>query len=185
MFKNYLKTAFRNLKRNNSYAIINVLVLTVGGAASLLIFLVIQYETSFDNFHKKKNSIYRIATEFHTQDGVGYSDGIAFPVAPALRIDFPQIKEVASIFKNGNQVTIEQSDRQLKKLDEPNFYYAEPEFFKMFDFGWLAGSPQTSLNDPHSAALTQATAEKFYGDWRSAVGKTFKYGNKTTYKVAG
>ncbi len=61
MFKNYFKTAFRNLKRNKSYAIINVLGLTVGVAASLLIFLVIQYETSFDNFHKKKNSIYRVA----------------------------------------------------------------------------------------------------------------------------
>jgi len=185
MFKNYFKTAFRNLKRNKSYTIINVLGLTVGIAASVLIFLVIQYETSFDNFHKKKYSIYRLAIEFHTQDGVGYSDGISFPAAPALRIDFPQIKEVAAIFKNGDQITIEQDNAQLKKLNEPNFYYAEPEFFKMFDFNWLAGDPQTSLKDPHSAALTQATAEKFYGDWRSAIGKTFKYGNKTTYKVAG
>ena len=185
MFKNYLKTAFRNLKRNKSYAIINVLGLTVGIAASLLIFLVIQYETSFDNFHKKKDKIYRIATEFHTQDGVGYSDGVSFPVAAAMRIDFPQIKEVAAIFRNGDQVTIEQGDRQLKKLREDNFYYAEPEFFKMFDFEWLAGSPENSLKDPHSAALTQATAEKFFGDWRSAVGKTFKYGNKTLYKVTG
>ena len=185
MFKNYLKTAFRNLKRNKSYAIINVLGLTVGIAASLLIFLVIQYETSFDNFHKKKDKIYRIATEFHTQDGIGYSDGVSFPVAAAMRIDFPQIKEVAAIFRNGDQVTIEQGDRQLKKLREDNFYYAEPEFFKMFDFEWLAGSPENSLKDPHSAALTQATAEKFFGDWRSAIGKTFKYGNKTLYKVTG
>jgi ABC-type antimicrobial peptide transport system permease subunit len=151
----------------------------------MLIFLVIQYETSFDNFHKKRNSIYRLGSEFYTQDGVDYSEGISFPVAPALRIDFPQIKEVASIFKNGNQITIEQGDRQLKKLNEDNFYYAEPAFFKMFDFAWLAGSPQTSLNDPHSAVLTQATAEKYYGDWKSAIGKTFKYDNKTLYKVTG
>src|SRR5678815_272944 len=95
MFKNYLKTAFRNLKRNKSYALINVLGLTVGIAASLLIFLVIQYETSFDNFHKKRNSIYRLGTEFHTQDGVSYSDGISFPAAAALRIDFPQLKAVS------------------------------------------------------------------------------------------
>ncbi|HEV8505558.1 MAG TPA: ABC transporter permease [Chitinophagaceae bacterium] len=185
MFKNYFKTAFRNLKRNKSYALINVLGLTVGIAASLLIFLVIQYETSFDNFHKKKNGIYRLGTQFHTQDGVSYSDGVSFPVAAALRIDFPQIKEVASIFRNGSQVTIEQGDRQLKKLNEDNFYYAEPQFFKMFDFEWLAGTPETSLKDPHSAALTQATAEKYYGDWKSAIGKTFKYGNKTVYKVTG
>jgi putative ABC transport system permease protein len=185
MFKNYLKTAIRNLKRNKSYTIINVLGLTVGIAASLLIFLVIQYETSFDDFHKKRKNIYRVGTEFHNQDGVSYSDGISFAVAPALRIDFPQIKEVAAIFKNGNQVTIEQDNHQLKKLNEDNFYYAEPEFFKMFDFGWLAGTAQSSLKDPQSAVLTQATAEKYFGNWKSAIGKTFKYDNKTLYKVTG
>jgi len=145
MFKNYFKTALRNLKRNKSYAIINVLGLAVGIAASLLIFLIIQFETSFDNFHKKKNSIYRLGTQFHNQDGIGYSDGVSFPTAPALRIDFPQIKEVASIFRNGGQITVEDGSAQLKKLNEDNFYYAEPEFFKMFNFGWLAGNPQACL----------------------------------------
>src|SRR5204862_8172642 len=99
MFKNYLKTALRNLKRNKSYAVINVLGLAVGIATSLLIFLVIRFETSFDNFHKKKNSIYRVSTEFHNQDGASYSDGVSFAVAPALRVDFPQIKEVASVYR--------------------------------------------------------------------------------------
>jgi len=185
MFKNYLKTAFRNLKRNKSYALINVLGLAVGMGASLLIFLIIQYETSFDNFHKKRSSIYRVGTEFHNQDGVSYSDGISFPVGPALRVDFPQIKEVASIFRNGNQVTIEQDDKQQKKLNEDNFYYAEPEFFSMFDFGWLIGNPKSSLKNPNDAVLTQATAEKYFGDWKLAIGKTFKYDNKTVYKVTG
>ncbi|HKB45959.1 MAG TPA: ABC transporter permease [Chitinophagaceae bacterium] len=185
MIKNYLKTAFRNLKRNKSYAIINVLGLAIGIAASLMIFLVIQFETSFDNFHKKKNSIYRLGTEFHTQDGVNYSDGIAFPAAPALRIDFPQLKEVAAIFRQGGQITAENGNTQLKKLNEDNFYYAEPEFFKMFDFGWLAGDAKTCLKDPNSVVLTQATAEKYFGDWKSAVGKTIKYENKTLYKITG
>jgi len=185
MIRNYLKTAFRNLGRNKGYAFINVLGLAVGIAACLLIFLVIQFESSFDNFHKKKDSIYRIGTQFHTQDGVDYSDGISFPVATALRIDFPQLKEVASIFRNGGQVTIENGSTQLKKLTEDNFYYAEPEFFKMFDFRWLAGNPQTCLKDPHSAVLTKATAEKYFGDWKSAIGKTIKYENKTTYKITG
>ncbi len=185
MFRNYFKTAVRNLARNKSYALINVLGLAVGIAASLLIFLVIQFETSFDNFHKKKKSIYRIGTEFHNQDGVSYSDGVAFPTAPALRMDFPQIKEVASIFKNGNQITIEQENKSPKKLIENNFYYAEPAFFKMFDFGWLAGNAETCLKGPNSAVLTQATAEKYFGDWRSAIGKTIKYDNKTLYKITG
>jgi putative ABC transport system permease protein len=185
MIKNYLKTALRNLGRHKGYAFINVLGLAVGIAACLLIFLVIQFESSFDNFHKKKDSIYRLGTQFHTQDGVDYSDGIAFPVAPALRIDFPQLKEVASIFRNGNQITIEENNKPAKKLVEDNFYYAEPEFFKMFDFGWLAGNAKTCLKDPHSAVLTQATAEKYFGDWKSAIGKTIKYDNRTLYKVTG
>ena len=185
MFKNYFKTALRNLKRNKSYAMINVLGLAVGIAASLLIFLIIQFETSFDNFHKKKNSIYRLGTQFHNQDGIGYSDGVSFPTGPALRIDFPQIKEVASIFRNGGQITVEDGSARLKKLNEDNFYYAEPEFFKMFDFGWLAGNPQACLKDPHSVVLTQATAEKYFGDWKTAMGKTIKYENKTLYKITG
>ena len=185
MFKNYLKTALRNLKRNKSYALINLLGLAVGIAASMLIFLVIQFETSFDNFHKKKNSIYRVCTMLHDQGGLSYSDGIAFPSGPALRIDFPQIKEVASIFRNGGQVTVEDGQTQLKKLNEDNFYYAEPEFFKMFDFTWLTGSPKTCLNDPNNAVLTQATAEKYFGDWKTAIGKTIRYENKTLYKITG
>src|SRR3977135_2478735 len=102
MLKNYLKTAIRNLRRNKSYSLINVLGLAIGIAACLLIFLVIEFETSFDNFHKKKDNIYRLGTEFHTQDGVSYSDGLCFAAGPALRLDFPQIKEVARIFKNEN-----------------------------------------------------------------------------------
>src|SRR3954468_12605854 len=125
MFKNYFKTALRNLYRNKTYAFINTMGLSVGIGACFLIFLVLQFESSFDNFHPKKNSIYRIATEFHNQDGVSYSDGVAFPVAKGLRADFPQIKEVASIFKNGGQVTVENGTTQLKKLQEDHFYYVE------------------------------------------------------------
>src|SRR5215471_8647859 len=101
MFRNYLKTAFRNLQRNKTYALINTLGLAVGIAACILLFVIIQFESSFDDFHPKKNSIYRLGTEFHTQDGISYSDGIAFPVAKGLRVDFPEIKEVASIYRNG------------------------------------------------------------------------------------
>src|SRR5438045_9109976 len=125
MFRNYLKTALRNLRRNKSYAFINTLGLAIGIAACFLIFLVVKFESSFDNFHPKKESIYRVGTEFHTQDGVSYSEGVAFPVAKGLRVDFPQIKEVASIFKNGGQITVENGSAQQKKLQEDNFYYAK------------------------------------------------------------
>ncbi len=187
MFRNYFKTAIRNFKRNKSYAVINILGLAVGIAAGVLIFLVIQFETSFDNFHKKKDSIYRLATEFHNQDGVDYTAGVSFPVARQLRVDFLQLKEVASIFRMGEgQIIIQNhATNQQKKLHEHNIFYAEPEFFNMFDFEWLAGNANTALTEPNSVVLTQEVAEKYFGNWRSAVGKTIRHDNKYTYKVTG
>ncbi|HEU5054665.1 MAG TPA: ABC transporter permease [Hanamia sp.] len=185
MLKNYFKTAFRNFQRNKSYALINTLGLAVGIAACFLIFLVVQFESSFDNFHPKKNSIYRVGTQFHNQDGVSYSAGVAFPVANGLRLDFPQIKKVASIYRNGGQITIEDPGNQEKKLQEDNFYYAEPQFFNIFNFPFLSGDAKTALNDPNSAVLTQAIAEKYFGNWKNAIGKTIKYDNKTLFTVKG
>src|SRR5215212_10550680 len=113
MFRNYFKTAFRNLKRNKGYTFINILGLAVGIAACLLIFLVIKFETSFDDFHKKKAGIYRIGSISQTQDGISYSPGVAFPVAAGLRLDFPQLKEVGSIFKSsGDQITVASTGKE-------------------------------------------------------------------------
>lgn len=185
MFKTYFKTAIRNLKRNKSYAIINVSGLAVGIAACLLLFLVIQYETSFDNFHKNKENIYRVITEFHSQDGVGYSDGVCFPAGNAIRLDFPHIKQVASIYRDEGQVTVLDGKTTIKKLEEENFYYTEPEFFDIFNFGFLSGNAKTALKDPNNAVLTQATAEKYFGSWKAALGKSIKFDNRVTYTVTG
>ena len=111
MFKNHLKTALRNLVRNKTYAAINIIGLAVGIAACLLIFLVIQFELSFDNFHKNKDRIYRVVS-------VPYKPGTPFnptpsaplPVAEGLRVDYPQLEKVAAIFGRDGQVTVP-SDR--------------------------------------------------------------------------
>ena len=87
MIGNYYKTAYRNLWRNKSYALLNIAGLAIGIAASILIFIVIRFETSFDNFHDKKENIYRIAS-YSLNNGNGkefYSGGVAFPVGPALQ----------------------------------------------------------------------------------------------------
>ncbi len=185
MFKNYFKTAFRNLKRNKTYAFINTLGLTVGIASCLLLFLVIRFESSFDNFHPKKNSIFRVGTEFHNLDGVTYSDNVSFPVAQGIRIDYPQIPEVAAIFNSGGQITVNNGNTQSNKFVEDNIYYAEPAFFNMFHFEWLNGTAKTSLKNPNNAVLTQATAEKYFGNWKDALGKTILLNNKTPYTVTG
>src|SRR5580765_6505590 len=109
MIRNYFITAIRNFSRNKAYAIINIFGLAIGIAASLLIFLIIKFETSFDNFHPNRQMIYRVGTELHSEDGVRYTDGAPFPVADGLRRDFSQLQGVAAIFKRDGQITIDEN----------------------------------------------------------------------------
>src|SRR3954469_19207396 len=97
MIKNYFKTAIRNLARNKSFVLINVSGLGIGIASCLLIFIVIQFEQSFDAFHKKKDRIYRITTWFNRAGNLDYSSGICYPAPQALRIDFPQLEAVTAL----------------------------------------------------------------------------------------
>ncbi|MGB8194454.1 MAG: ABC transporter permease [Chitinophagaceae bacterium] len=187
MLRNYFKTAFRNLMRNKSYAIINIVGLAVGIAACLLIFLVVQFELSFENFHSKKEKTYRVVSQFNTPEGVFYSPGVPFPVTPALRLDFPQLEKAAAIIQfNNDQITVEQDGLPAKKfMEERGIFFAEPQFFEVFDFPLLAGDKKTALTETNTALLTQETAEKYFGDWKSAIGKTIKYENTQLLKITG
>lgn len=187
MFKNYLKIIRRSLIKSRSYNIINIGGLAVGIAAALLIFFVIRFETSFDSFHRKGNDIYRITTAFSSQDGFNYSGNTSFPVAPQLKLDFPQLTEVASIFRPGEgQINVpDQKTSHEQKFLEKNIFYAEPGFFEMFDFEWLAGNPATALSNPDNVVLSQELADKYFGTWKTAIGKTLRHNNRFTYTITG
>ncbi len=188
MFRNYLKTAFRSLKRNKSYTFINVAGLAVGITTCLLLFLVIQYENSFDNFHADKNRIYRITTHFNTPDGINYSRGACFPAGKQLPLDYPQLEQVASIFSaQGNQLTVlnENSHQPQAKFKEDGLFFVEPQFFDIFNFPFIAGNPKTALSVANTVVLTQRTAEKYFGDWRKAMGHLIRYQDNKVCKITG
>ena len=187
MIKNYFKTAARNLLRNKSYAAINITGLAVGISSCLLIFIVIRYEMSFDTFHKKKDRIYKVVSEFKSPDGTFHSAGVPFPVAEALRADFRQLNKVAAIFNDNGLVTVPQENKNdpPKKFRETGVFFAEPQFFEMFDFGWLGGVARQTLAAPNTAVLTKETAERYFGDWKNAVGKSIVFDNKHTFKITG
>src|SRR4030095_4176083 len=177
MFKNYFTTALRNLSRHKSNSIINIAGLMVGFAAFLLIFFVIQYEQSFDNFHTKGNDIYRVVRIGKNPVNREYRTGVPFPVTQGLRTDLPQLANAAAIYGDNNvQVNVTAADGStLKKFKEGNdVCIAEPHFFKMFDFSLAEGNIANAISEPNTALLTKDIASKYFGDWKTAMGKTLK-----------
>jgi putative ABC transport system permease protein len=185
MFRNYVKTAVRSLLRNKRYLVINISGLSAGIAVCLIIFLVINYEKSFDEFHSKKDRIYRILTKGANGDS---TSAVPFPVPTALKSDFPQFEEVCGIFSVTDlQVLImDANGHPTKKFKEKNnALFAEPSFFRIFDFPFLTGDAATSLKDPNSVVLTRAIANKYFGNWQQAVGQTIRLGTNLLLKVTG
>jgi putative ABC transport system permease protein len=175
MLNNQLKTAYRQLLRNRSYTIINIAGLAAGIAVVLLIFVFIRFETSYDDFHSKKDRIYRVMTEFHHADGVFDGQAVPGPVPTAIRHDFPQLEKTAGIYySDGVRVLVMGQNGEVEKKfrEASGVFSVEPAFFDIFDFPWLEGNPATALNNPNSAVLSKETAEKYFGDWKKAIGRS-------------
>ena len=189
MIKNYLKIAFRNLVRHKAFSIINITGLAIGIASCLLLFTVVKYELSYDKFQPNYRQVYHVVTEDKTQDGLFYTPGVPFPTLEALRLDFPQITSGALLANYGSQVTVlgknALNETPDKKFIEPTgFFFCDPQFFKVFDYKWMAGSPSV-LSEPNVTVLTQKLAETYFGDWRNAISQYLKLDNAITVKVSG
>lgn len=146
MIRNYIRIAWRNLVRRKAYTAINIIGLAIGIAACLLLFTVVRYEMSYDSFHPNHDRIYRIVTQDKLPDNVFHTPGIPFPALDAIRIDFPNIATGALFANYGSQVTVlgnnSNNINAEKKFIEPSgVFYADPQFFQVFQYNWLAGSP--------------------------------------------
>ena len=186
MFKTYLKTAIRNLQKHRTNSIINIVGLMVGLAAFFLIFLVVQYQESFEDFHLNKDQIYRVVRVGRSPENREYRTGVPFPVTQGLRTDMPQLKRVAAICgDNDVQVSTTAEDGTvIKKFREKNVCAADPQFFEMFSYPLIAGNIKTALNDANTVLLTKDIAVKYFGDWQAALGKTLKL-YQSVMKVTG
>ncbi|HUZ61240.1 MAG TPA: ABC transporter permease [Hanamia sp.] len=178
MYKSYLKTASIRLTRNRSYTIINIAGLAVGIAVCVMIFIIIRFQTSFDNFHPKKDRIYRVLTESHHADAgnITYAKNVPFPMPANLKASFPQLEQVAPVYASHNDElqVLDENGTPVKNFKEPSgVFYTSPSFFNMFNFPLLAGSYE-SLKDPNNVLLTKEIAQKYFGDWKTAIGKTIK-----------
>ncbi|WP_028296940.1 ABC transporter permease [Olivibacter sitiensis] len=185
MIKNYIKIAWRNLVRHKKTSTINILGLAIGIAASLLLFVIVQFEWSYDKFQTNYRTVYRVVTEDRYENDVDYNKGVAFPTPEALKLDMPELKRIVPVFNQNGQVNVlkEGSDRP-EKFHEDMVLFTTDEFFDLFDAKWLAGNPH-SLTAPGNVVLDRTTATKYFGNWQKAVNQSIKFANVLTLKVSG
>src|SRR3954463_1112467 len=172
MFKNYFKTAFRSVRKNKLYAAINIVGLTVGIAACLLIGVYIMHELSYDKFNVNANRIVRATMEYSSAGTVNTVATTGTKVGPQFKRTFPEVEEYVRTFITHNIVK-----SRDKIFDEPRILYADPAFFKIFSFHIVEGDAATALDAPDKIVITQSMAKKYFGD-QDVLGKTLTSGGK-------
>ncbi len=184
MFKNYFKISWRNLSKNKAYTFINVSGLALSMACGILIFTLIQYHLSFDDFHKDSSRIYRFVTEAH-RDVVNYNASVPPPLAKAFRTDYTFGEETANIVNlNGEFVTVKAGNDIKTFKEEAGFSFTEAGYFNIFNFPLLSGDKKTMLAQPNTAVITQRVAEKYFGR-ENPVNKMFNLEGRVPVKVTG
>ncbi len=184
MFKNYLRVGYRNLIRSKTFSFINILGLAVGIAAAMLVVIYVIDEVSYDQFHSKKDRIYRLSFEEQRQDNTFRFAKVPFPVRNVLMESIPEIEEITRIYSNTKVSGAAMIHVEEEIYAEPNLWFAEPSFFNVFDFEFVSGSRESALTIENTAILTESTAKKYFGTV-DPIGKTIKYDKGTSLEVIG
>jgi ABC-type antimicrobial peptide transport system permease subunit len=179
----------RRLWRKRSFSFVNILGLTIGITAGLLIYLLISYEWSIDRFHAKRDRIFRVVCTETFGNGATDIDGCSpIQLPAALRSEFPQVEKVAATMRMGTQrFSIPSAGGgRTDNLSSTDVYFADPTLFGIFDFPWIAGIPAKALQEPNTAAVARSVAVNWFGHWQGAIGKTILMGDgRMPFRITG
>lgn len=192
MLRNYLITTLRTLRRNKLNTIINVMGLALSMACCIVVYAFMQHQHSFDSFHTNAERIYRVVSQYQGNKGISYQGSVAYPVPSALRNDFPTFPLVTQVVAYHEAVVQSSDGAEAIKVDYLHDYgllYADEYFLQMFDYPLLAGQREGLLTSPDEVVLTQAVADRLYGNgyrgrYDELLGKTLLV-NKNSYQVTG
>ena len=179
MFKNYLKIAWRNLLRNKSFSLLNILGLSIGLAVTALILLWVHNELEFNQFHEKKDRIYQVYNKYEVEGEIWTWNSTPKIMARTIKKDYPEVEEVSRYFYE-NIFLFSQGDKNIKA----NGTLVDPSFLKIFSFPLLEGDVETVLEDVNSLVVTETFAKKMFGD-APAVGQIVKMDNQDSFKITG
>ncbi len=178
MIKNYLKSALRNITRNKFYSVLNILGLSIGLISTIFILLYIQDELSFDKYNKNYKRIYRLESDFRISEKHDKFAVTSVPIAPAMKMEYPEIEQYARIVDNGNMFIRYKN----KEFYEKKIYSADSSYFKVFTCEFLKGSPDNALTEPNTMVVTESFAKKYFGE-ANPLGEVLRDGDNMNYKV--
>ncbi|GAB3316538.1 ABC transporter permease [Larkinella ripae] len=186
MIQSYLKIAWRNVAKNQTYALINVTGLALGIGAALLIFALVRYHYSIDKHHQKQDRIYRVTTQFVTPEGHFDIAGVPYPLGRALRNDHPDIEAIAMIDQYRDPlVTIPEQGKADRKFKEAHQLgaFVQPAFFRIFDYRWVVGDP-AELTQPNTVVISAENATRYFGTTQ-VIGKLIRLNARLDVRIVG
>ncbi len=174
MFKNYFKIAVRNLLRNKIFSFINIFGLAIGMASSLLIFLFVKDEISYDRFNNDADKIYRVVRDFVNEEGTKIHEAKTPPaLAVAMQREIPEVVCATRAFANpdaGHDFLFKYGN---KKFNEQKIFFIDSNFFNVFTLQFLKGNAQHAFKDANSIVITESVAKKYFGN-ENPIGKTLQ-----------
>ncbi len=174
MIKNYFKTAWRNLLKNKTFSVINILGLAIGITAFLLIVNYLRFEYSFDDFNERANRIYRVPMRITEKGGEPQTFAFTYPaLAPAIKKDMPEVQEVARFRRRWG--VVQQGEQKI--IESGMIYYVDPSVFNIFSFDFESGNPGTAFRQLNDAVITHSTAVKYFGK-ENPIGKSFHFSDE-------
>ena len=180
MLKNYWKIAWRNLRRNKIYSAINILGLATGISACILIFLFVQHELTYERNFKNADRIVRVVSSIKLPANHDKFSYTPFKLAQTINDNYPEAEVVTQILPISKQ-TLWINE---KAFNQENLVFADSNFFRVFDFSFLQGNPETALKAPKTVVLTEDLAIKFFGSAAAAMGQILQF-SKNAHLVTG
>ncbi|MEQ8245327.1 ABC transporter permease [Fulvivirga sp.] len=177
MLKSYLNIAVRNLKRFKVYTLINLFGLAMGLTVGILIILYVTDELGFDKFHTKGDRIYKIVTD--NPEG-GTMETNAWPVATILKDDYPEVEKVVYTRNAGSSMMVTYENKRY----EHNLHYAGEDFFNIFTFEFVEGTPSEALSAPFNIVITEEMKNRYFGT-DVVLGKTITIRDSLDFTITG
>ena len=179
MFKNYFKTAWRNLRKNKTYSFLNIFGLAVGIASAAFIFLWIEDEITYNHNFSKRDYLYHVMQNEKSDAGISTNGSTPGPLAAALKADIPGIANSGRLSWAMDELAMV-GDKSIKE----NGMYADPSILSMYTLPFKYGGPASALNNPNSVVISESMSQKFFGN-NNPVGKVIKMNIKGAYSADG